>query len=555
MRNRSLSLAVLASAVIIAFPTQETEREQEKDRRRRRTLQGIGLGLIAGTFWLTREEGIWLLPALAVVVAIAVIGILRPEWISQPEPAIFQRRSARIKAIALPFGVALIVFLAIDGLVARINYRHYGVFETNEFKAKDFLRAYGALMRIRHDAWRRYIPFPKDARQRAYSVSPAARELAPFLDGALGEAWRKETCKHVTITPCSEVSGGWFMWDFRDAVALAGHYRSAQETLHFYDTLADEVDAACSAGRIDCLSPRATMLPPFRAQYFWETFQSGEDVARALFTMGGGVVGSAPSVGSSKGVSAFADLVGSVYPPSGLIVQGWAAAVSGEPTVRLHQGDDQSARASMTILPSEDIVSAYPGLKTVRFRLETDCPVESCDLIVTEAGGRTDMVPLVKAVSGARFRSQGLLLTVESATVVDALKSAAGSRTKIAAILARIYAVAFPVLSVVGAAGLLLGVFFRRRYPIPASLLAFALGSLAAVIVRIALLSYIDATSFPAASVLYVSPASPFVVIFAVVGVYSGYSALAKRNQRSAPVRRPLLTSRKSLGTAGRSAM
>jgi hypothetical protein len=542
----SLSLAVVALSVVISFPTEEQEREQEKDRHGRKILHGIGFGSIAGAFWLTREEGVWLLPAVAFVFAIAGIGILRRDWIPKSESGIFQRRSSHFKAIAMPFGVALIAFLATDGLVAGMNYRHYGVFETNEFKAKSFLRAYGALMRIRHDAWRRYIPFPKDARRHAYSVSPAARELAPFLDGTLGEEWRKETCKHVKITPCSEVSGGWFMWEFRDAVALAGQYGSAEEVLHFYDTLADEIDAACADGKIDCLFPRATMLPPFRTEYLWETFQSGEDVARVLFTMGGGVVGSAPSVGSSKDVNAFADLAGSVYPPSNLIIQGWAAAVSGEPTIQLHPPDSQSARASITLLPSQDVASTYPGFKTVRFRVETDCPVESCDLMVRETGGRTNLVPLEKALSGARFQGEGVRLTVETATVIDPLKSTAATRIrmKIVSIVAWVYAVAFPGLAVVGVAGLLLAASLRRAPRVPASVLALGFGSLAAVVVRIALLAYIDATSFPATSVLYVSPASPFVIIFAVVGVYSGYCVLANGNPGIVAGGQPIADSR-----------
>ncbi len=172
----SLPLAVVALAVVIAFPT------QEGNRYGRRILQGCSLGLIGGAFWLTREEGIWILPALAVVVAVALIGVLRPGWIPPSEPGVFPRRSDHLKAIALPFAVAIAVFFAADGLVAGLNYRHYGIFETNEFRAKSFLRAYGAIARIQHNEWQRYMIFPKDARQRAYSVSPAARELAPGLE-------------------------------------------------------------------------------------------------------------------------------------------------------------------------------------------------------------------------------------------------------------------------------------------------------------------------------------------------------------------------------------
>src|SRR5271163_4305500 len=71
----SLSLAVVAITVILAFPAQE----QGKHRRWRSVLQGTGFGLIAVAFWLTREEGIWLLPTLAVVLAVALVEILRPD--------------------------------------------------------------------------------------------------------------------------------------------------------------------------------------------------------------------------------------------------------------------------------------------------------------------------------------------------------------------------------------------------------------------------------------------------------------------------------------------
>jgi hypothetical protein len=45
------------------------------------------------------------------------------------------------------------------------------------------------------------------------------------------------------------------------------------------------------------------------------------------------------------------------------------------------------------------------------------------------------------------------------------------------------------------------------------ALLALAFGSLTAVVSRIMLLAHIDATSVPAVNLLYVSPASPFVIL------------------------------------------
>jgi hypothetical protein len=517
----SLSLALVTLTIVIAFPTRA-------GGRGRSVFQGFCLGLIGGAFWLTREEGIWLLPALAVVVVVALIGILRPDWVPRSERWVFPRRSDHFKAIALRFAVAVTVFCAADGLVAEINYRHYGIFETTEFRAKSWLHAYGALARIQHNEWQHYVPFPTDARQRAYSVSPAARELAPFLEGPLGESWRIEGCSHVDIASCSEVPSGWFGWELRDAMTAAGHYGSAVEAMHFYDRLADEIDVACDRGRIDCLPPRATQLPPFRWEYVAETVRSAKATAKVLFTMGDGQVGSAPSVGSRQKVKALADFIGGdVSPSSTVVIQGWAAAVSATPTIQLFMHGETHAFALITTLPAQDLVAAHPDFSVRRFQLETDCPIEACYLVVGEPGGQVDKVPMAQLVPGARFDTGQSLLTIETKSVPGIARLPGGAQVKIAAA----YAIAFPILSIFGAAGLLLAILFQRLRPIPASLLALGLGSLVAVVTRIALLAYIDAAIFPAATLLYASPASPFVIIFTVVGIYSGGSFILRGNR------------------------
>ncbi|MGB9233110.1 MAG: hypothetical protein WCC04_01760 [Terriglobales bacterium] len=520
----SLSLAIVALTVVIAFPTRD-------GHRGRGIFQCLSLGFIGGAFWLTREEGIWLLPALSVVVAVALIGILRPDWIPHSERVVFPRRSDHFKAIALPFALAIAVFLATDVLVAGLNYKHYGIFETNEFRAKSFLRAYGAMARIQHDEWQRYIVFPRDARQRAYSVSPAARELTPFFEGPLENAWRQEGCKHVNIVPCSDVPAGWFMWELRDAVSLAGHSGSTSETMRFYGKLADEIDAGCARRSIDCLSPRATLSPPFRREYLWETVRSGKAVAKVLFTLGDGHVGSAPSVGGQQDIQSLADFTGSVYPTSNRMIQGWAAAVSEAPKIKL-VGLGPIYHSWIAILPAQDLVAAYPDLKVTRFQLETDCPADACDLIVQTSGRQFGEIPIARLRSGARFNTTGATLRIETNSVPDTTRITTSAQVKIATIIARGYAIAFPMLAIFGVAGLVVAALLRGQSPIPASLLALGLGSLAAVATRIALLAYIDASSFPTASTLYTSPASPFVIIFIVVGVYAGGSFVLTRSRR-----------------------
>src|SRR5271165_1737458 len=266
------------------------------------------------------------------------------------------------------------------------------------------------------------------------------------------------------------------------------------------------------------------MSPPFRREYLGETLGSAKNVAKALFTMGDGVVGSNPSLGQTREIKAYADLVRGVYPPSILVVQGWAAGVSGTPRVALVRRDEAPA-VSMSPLRSQDFLSASAGLRPTPFEFETDCPVEACDLAVTEPAGRF-RVSLTQLAPGTSFKSPGALLAIETFTVPGPGEYSSGGRLKIAASVASGCAIGFPILAVFGAAGLLSAVVFRKQSKIPASLLALGLGSLAAVVTRIFLLAYIDAPSFPAANQLYTSPATPFVIIFAVVGIYAGYIIL-----------------------------
>jgi hypothetical protein len=531
----SLSLFVVVLIVMIAFPASP----QESRSSRRLVLLGLGLGLMAVAFWLTREEGMWLLPAAAAVLIIALLDRLLPSWRLASGRQSVPRGSAQVKAVALPLSLALVIFVAGDWLVAGLNFRHYGIFETNELKSKSFRHAYGALSRIQHDEWHRYIPFPKDARLRAYAVSPAARELANSLEGATGNLWLQGSCKLLNTKPCDEVQSAWEIWEFRNAVADAGHYHSGKDAKKFYDTLAEQIDSACDHRTIRCLPRRASLAPPFRWEYLGEAVSAGRLVAKGMFKMGDGRVGSAASSGSAEEIAIFADMVGSVYLPEARTssVRGWVAAASGTPTMRLVTHTQEHVESSLDILPAPDVLAVYPQLKAIRFELRTDSPVASSELVVDAPGVGQFSIPFAQLVHGPAISIPGLWVQVDSASVGEGTKATNTRRAvqvKIATVIASSYAIAFPVLIVFGAAGLLIATFFRQLCPIPAGLLALGLGSAAAVGSRIALLAYLYASSFSImpADVLYSSPASSFVIILTVIGIYSCYVTLKGGHRR-----------------------
>lgn len=260
------------------------------------------LGLVGGVYWLTREEGVWLLPSAVIILAY---------WLWSRWPALRPRRAAAL-FVALPLLSAMLVI----GAVNTLNYHWYGVFRNNDFRSTDFVSAYGALSRIKHDHWQRFVVFPSDARERAYRFSSAARELRPSFEGRLGANWRQTGCNQTGISPCPEILSGWFMWALRDAVAAGGHYRSATDARLFYTRLASEINVACDQHAEECLPRRDTMVPPWRNAYLLDTAKASQEVFHTLVTLGGAHAGTKSSVGQVRGLDLFARITNGPLAPT-----------------------------------------------------------------------------------------------------------------------------------------------------------------------------------------------------------------------------------------------
>lgn len=248
---------------------------------------GLATGLIAACYWLTREEGVWLLPALAILTVpwlIAEYTTLRSEPVRPSLKTLGQR-------LVLPLLPIIATFSMILAAVSAANLAEYGVFRLNDFRdGTPFARAYGALARIQHDHWQRYVVFPADARARAYSVSPAAAELKPFFEGEAGRFWVTVSqgypvpwgCQHPPRTCNTEILSGWYIWALRAAAANAGYYRTAKDTDHFYKRVAREINRACERRLIPCHAPHSGVTPIWRDHYLGDTLEASRDIFQTL---------------------------------------------------------------------------------------------------------------------------------------------------------------------------------------------------------------------------------------------------------------------------------
>ena len=225
----------------------------------------VGLGASFSAFWLTREEAIWLAPALAICIGTYLVLAYREQRSGLPKYAL---------AVIIP-GAMVVVSVA---AVMITNGVAYGWFITNEQQSPEFISAYNSLARITVP-YQPYFPVPRAAREIAYSVSPDAKALEPALEGPLGAAWHDNACSALPQA-CSipDIGGGWFQWALRDAAAAAGHYTSGGDARAFYRDLSLQIDAACDARRIACGPKGRTVFPPVRiadAGQIYENFLLG----------------------------------------------------------------------------------------------------------------------------------------------------------------------------------------------------------------------------------------------------------------------------------------
>jgi hypothetical protein len=237
-QNLYTPLTLLIFAGLVALHT----------RREARFVVQLGwaalLGLSLGWLWLTREEGVWIIPSVVLLVAVTLYFVWR-EKISWRRPA-------------WPLAFAAVTAVLPVLIVCSLNARYYGWFGTVEFRAPQFIEAYGALSRVQASPPIDRVPLPRESRRAIYAVSPSFARMQSLLEGDLGVRW---------VGSDLQFNGGMWMWALRDAVVDTIHPRNAAETLAFYQQLADEVNAACDAGRIPAGPRHDSFLAPLTPYY------------------------------------------------------------------------------------------------------------------------------------------------------------------------------------------------------------------------------------------------------------------------------------------------
>lgn len=262
----ALTLLILAGAIGLGLRAGQATRRQIP--------WAILLGLSLGAFWITREEGIWIFPALALLAGWIVFDLWR-------------RKFAGWQRVAGAWGMAAVLAILPTLAVSSLNYSYYGLFAKTELDSREFLSAYGSLARVKPEVLMPNVPLTRQNRQRIYKVSPTFAKLEDCLDNrGVASVWAKRGPKDENTQ--REILGGWFVFALRDAVDCAGYYDQGRFPGAFYQQVADEVNAACDQKhKLDCYSKRATIAPVWHNAYILPVTERAYKAATLLVTFTG----------------------------------------------------------------------------------------------------------------------------------------------------------------------------------------------------------------------------------------------------------------------------
>jgi hypothetical protein len=483
----------------------------------------IATGLFLGWCWLTREEGLLLLPGIAVLV---VAAFLR-----------YRKETAKAGVLPVVLISAALAFLGTQVTFRLINLARYGSFIGVDLKDSNFQAALEALQSVKVGERIVFLPVPRSARQRIYEVSPAFSSLKGFLDPPNGSPWQWGC--GIWKWTCGDIASGWFIWALRDAAAANEHYRSPSAASEFFATLAAEVKHACETGELTCersFIPYMPMITKEQLSWIPDRFVEAMRMVAHVDSL---PLDWGPSSGTKAQMEkalAFLNYPVHSDPPSTekqrRILEGWY--FDGTPgwfSVEVRSDDGTGEYVSVERKDSRDLEKAFKTSIAARhrFTVETQCEA-NCRLVFSSDRLGSREVSFDEVFRGAHVFSVGTagLYIDKASNDTSNFVDVGDTRIRQAALIARafldrVFRLILPAFMICGAiafCGIALVRIWVRRLPEQPVVFAMAGSLWVFVVTRMAALVLIAVSSFPAVNHLYMSPAIYIAPVAAALSVW-----------------------------------
>ncbi|WP_065091932.1 hypothetical protein [Rhizobium leucaenae] len=331
----------------------------------------IGGGLTLGTFFQTREDGMWIYPFVLGSIFLTSLFYL----LEKKGP----------KKIAVLFLLPLAIAWSLHGAVMLQNYASYGAPIVNDRGGGNYAKVAGDLYAITPNAADeklyqsapykdRYYTIYVSTMEKALAASPTLNSVSDHIRDAvrMWATWEQDNI--------GEVSTDHMLFALRDAVKAAGYYRSLPETEAFYGKVHKELQAAFRDGTLVergfAISP---LIKPVQMA----------DIVTALSLMPASIrdiahfrdvsAQTAPSLGSEIDIKKVNLLAGGDYFTSGSMLSGLGWAFAEDTHVRVNAGlYDQSGTliSPLSFRSGEDVYvgtgSKFENARMSRFGFNVD---------------------------------------------------------------------------------------------------------------------------------------------------------------------------------------
>ena len=492
-------------------------------------------GLLLGWFWLTRDEGVWILPGLAVLVFFA--------WLEGRREGSSGWWRTTLIAIA--------VFLATQFLFAFLNLLTYGKFVGVEFKESSFQGAISAMESVQPAKSVPFVAVPRATRMQLYAISPGFASLKPILDPDGSKSpWEAGGCL-FRPTACGDLGNGFFMWAVRDAAGRLGHFQSPKKAAAFFKGIEADILRACEQGKLTCKRDWIPMLPPLTDVQLARIPVALGELVRELRGPGHFQGFLKDQIQGDDGhIDSTLSLLNQPqhYPKTGsrfigLDLTGWyyqkGAGDQWFDVDLIDQGSDKLPR-EFTRMDSPDLIGSQNDARAARqrFRINARCGF-GCTLRFTAANGETRDIPLSRTAGlpGEAVTVGNAILAFDPGSSVQFDRTLYDDiRVRLAyhlrAALYPLFRWIMPVLMLAGLSCFIIGAALsvrRRRHDFA---LALACTCWALVASRAVILVMVDISSFPAIHVPYLLP----IFSLSIIGALSSIWACARIMRKSQPI-------------------
>ena len=182
----------------------------------------IGLGFSISSMMLTREDYIWIFPAIILVYILIII----------------KEKNKNIFGLLIPI---IIVILCIN-IVGLVNKHYYGVKMINEMNESSYKKAYLEILKIKPKENIYRVSVPKSTLDIAFENSKTFNNLSEYIS---------DYYKMISQTNEPEIIDGYIIWYLRAAAESNGYYKDFKTSEKFWNSVYRELKEARESGKYE----------------------------------------------------------------------------------------------------------------------------------------------------------------------------------------------------------------------------------------------------------------------------------------------------------------